>query len=261
MSYLLEGTEHLEQELTPEPVMGPATGSVILHLALIASIVLYGIIGGFFHRNLWGGAGPGGAIQVNLVSNTLPLPSNQPVNQNVLATEKPSEAPAPPQPKAKQEEDKDAIPIQGKQKKPQHETVERTPPKQVTVQNNRASYGEQTGTNMQRATQNFSNGPATVNDASFGTLFPWYVQGIARKMEQNGNRAMADTRTPKGARAFIDFTIDRNGTVSNVKLDQSSGSPTWDNECIRAALRSQDFGQLPAQYRGSYLQVSYYCEY
>jgi len=261
MSYLLEGTEHLEQELTPEPVMAPATGSVILHLALIASVLLYGIIGGFFHHNLWGGTGPGGAIQVNLVSNALPVPTNQPINQNVLSTEKPSEAPAPPQPKAKQQEDQDAIPLQGKPKKPQRETVERTPPQKEAVQNNRASYGEQAGTNMQRATQNFTNGPASVNDANFGSMFPWYVQGIARKMDQNGYRALADPRTPKGARAYIEFTIDRDGSVSNVKLDQSSGSSTWDSVCVRAAWRSQNFGGLPSQYRGSTLQVSYYCEY
>ena len=79
MSVLLEGTEQLEQELTPEPVMAPATGSVLLHLGIVAGIVLYGVLGGFFHHNMWGGPGMGGAVQVNLVSNALPLPSNQPV--------------------------------------------------------------------------------------------------------------------------------------------------------------------------------------
>src|SRR6202012_5205591 len=102
MSVLLESSKHLEDELTPEPVAKPALGSVLLHLGLAAGVVLYGIIGGFFHGNMWGSPGMGGAIQVNLVSSALPLPSNQPVNQNVLSTETPSQAPAPPEPKAKQ---------------------------------------------------------------------------------------------------------------------------------------------------------------
>ena len=38
-------------------------------------------------------------MQVSLVSNAIPLPDNQPVNQNVLATETPSQALAPPAPK------------------------------------------------------------------------------------------------------------------------------------------------------------------
>ena len=204
MSILLDGTEHLEQELSPERMMRPAAGSVVLHLGLAAGIVLYGIIGGFFHHNLWGGAGLGGAVQVNLVSSAIPMPSTQPVNQNVLSTETPSQAPAPPTPKAKQAEDETAIPISGKQKKPEHETAQRTPPRQQEpVPTNRANYGEQTGSNIPHTSQQSTvAGPATVSDAGFGTLFPWYVQNIGRKMDANGFRSLADTRTPKGARAY-----------------------------------------------------------
>ena len=95
MSSFFQGGEHLQQELAPEPFAKPAAGAVLLHCGIVIAIVLYGVVGGFFHHNLWGGAGPGGAIQVNITS-ALPLPSDHPPNQNVLATEKPSEAPAPP---------------------------------------------------------------------------------------------------------------------------------------------------------------------
>jgi protein TonB len=264
MSVLLEGTEQLERELTPEPVMAPATGSVLLHLGIVAGIVLYGILGGFFHHNLWGGQGMGGAVQVNLVSSALPLPSNQPVNQNVLTTEKPSEAPAPPTPKAKQAEDLTAIPISGKQKKAERETTPRTPPrKQEPVATNRASYGEQEGSQMPRAMQSqvYTSGQTSVTDTSFGSLFGWYVSQIDRKMDANGFRSMADPRTPKGAKASIEFKIYRDGSHGDVRLDASSGSPTWDNVCVRAAQRVDVFPQLPTQYQKSYLQVFYDCTY
>jgi protein TonB len=261
MSNLLEGSEHLEQELTPEPVMAPAMGAVALHCGLVAAITLYGIIGGYFHHNLWGGAGPGGAIQVNLVSSALPLPSNQPQNQNVLSTETPSQAPAPPEPKAKQAVDETAIPIAGKQKKPEREEAPKTPPKQPQpVQNNRAQYGEQAGTNLPR-TPSATSGPATVNQSDFGSMFGWYVDNINRKMDANGYRSLADPHTPHGAKAYISFQISRDGSVSQVKLDNSSGSSTWDTACVRAAQRVDNFGPLPAGYRGSSLNVSYYCEY
>ncbi len=54
---VMEVSGHLEQELTPEPIKGPATGSVLLHLGLVGGIVLYGIIGGFFHRESVGRCG------------------------------------------------------------------------------------------------------------------------------------------------------------------------------------------------------------
>ena len=48
MSVLLEGAQHLEDELTPDPVMMPAAGSIFLHVGLVGAIVLYGVLGGFF---------------------------------------------------------------------------------------------------------------------------------------------------------------------------------------------------------------------
>lgn len=257
-SNFFHGGDHLQQELAPEPFARPAAGAVLLHCAIVIAIVLYGIIGGFFRHNLWGGAGPGGAIQVNITS-AIPLPSEHPPNQNVLATEKPSEAPAPPAPKTKQAEDENAIPIQGKPKKPQQE-MHKTP--QQPVPQNRAQYGEQAGSSIPHAmAPGASSGPTSVTDANFGSLFGWYVDNINRKMEANGYRSLADPHTPKGARAYISFMIGRDGSVSQVRLDQSSGSPSWDMTCVRAAQRVDTFGPLPSQYRGNYLMVSYYCEY
>ena len=263
MNVLLERTEHLEQELTPDRVAAPATGSIILHLALGASIVFYGILGGFFHRNLWGNSGSGGAISVNLVSSSLPIPSTQPVNQNVLTPDTPSQAPAPPAPKEKQAQDQTAIPIAGKQKKPDQKTVQHiAPQKQETPPTNRAKYGEQEGSSIPHAQQqNFSSGPTSVNSGDFGSRFGWYVDGINRKMSSNWYRSLVDQNTPHGARSYIDFMLARDGSVSNVRLERSSGSPTLDSSCMRAAQRVDTFGALPAGYNESTLLVSYYCEY
>lgn len=261
MSPRAEISDHLEQELTPEPIKGPAAGSLLLHVGLLAAFLTYGVLGGLFHHNTWGGAGLGGAMQVNMVSNALPLPADHPPNQNVLATDKPSEAPSVPTPKAKQAEDESAIPIAGKQKQPkerettQHSTV-KTPP----VPTNRANYGEQAGSSMPRTSQG-AGGPAAVSDAGFGSMFAWYVQGINRKMSANWYRSLVDTRTPRGARAYIDFTIYRDGSVGSVRLEKTSGSPTLDASCMRAAQRVDTFGALPAQYHSSSLQVGFYCEY
>lgn len=263
MSSFFLSSDHLEQELSPEPVMAPAAGAVLLHFGIVASIVLYGIIGGYFHHNLWGGAGPGGAIQVNLVSSALPLPSELPPNKNVLATETPSQAPAPPEPKAKQAVDETAIPILGKQKKPEKQVAPKTPQKQTQpIENNRAQYGEQASSSMPRtAAQSSTVGPASVNQSDFGSMFGYYVDGINRKMDANGYRSLADPHTAKGSRAYISFKIARDGSASDVRLDRSSGNGSWDTTCVRAAQRVDTFGPLPGAYHGSTLLVSFYCEY
>ena len=94
-----------------------------------------------------------------------------------------------------------------------------------------------------------------MGDNDFASLFPWYVDQINRKMAQNWNKCEVDPRTPKGARVYLIFTIHRDGTVSGVQLDRSSGSPTLDASCERGVQRVDTFGNLPAAYNQSTLKV------
>ncbi len=260
MESVLEGGEHLERGLTAERFAGPAAGSLILHALLGAILVYYGWVLGLFHHNLWGSPGAGGSMQVSLVSSALPLPADE-INKNVLATQTPSEAPAPLSTKELRNEDLTAIPIPGKQTKPAKKTVEKTQQYQPQAKPNTAQYGEQRGSIMPQQMQPGTAGPTTVGDNSFASLYPWYVDQINRIMSQNWNRAEVDPRTPKGARVFLVFSIHRDGTVSGMQLDRSSGSPTLDASCQRAVQRVQTFGNLPSNYNQSTLKVSYYCEY
>ena len=264
MSGVLEGGEHLERELTAEPIAVPAVGSFLLHGLLVAALVLYGLLGGLFHHNFWGNQGTGGSMQVNLVSDALPLPNNQPVNKNVLTTEKPSQAPAPPSPKKQEQVDEKAIPIMGKLVKPKEDTTPKTQPHQpAPAQENTARYGEQTGTVIPRSTQpqSGSNGPTATGDIDFASRFGWYVDQINNKMANSWYKQDVDPRTPRGARVYLVFTIHKDGSPSNIQLDRSSGSPTLDRACERGVQRVDTFGALPATYSQSTLRVSYYCEY
>jgi protein TonB len=197
---------------------------------------------------------------VNVVS-ALPLPSNQPQNQNVLATDTPSQAPAEPAAKTKQAVEEKALEIADKQKKPKQNT--RKTPQHEPQEDNRAQYGEQAGSSMARSIQpqGFTTGQTTVSDGDFGSRFGWYVEGINRKMASSAFRQEVDPHTPKGSRAFIQFAIHRDGSVSNVQMSQNSGSQTLDRACMRAAQRVDTFGALPAQYNQSTVMTSFYCEY
>jgi len=268
MSSVLEGGEQLERELIPDRIAAPAAGSLILHGLLFGIVVFYAIIGGFLHHNFWGNPGPGGAIQVSLDSSAIPLPSDQPKTYNVLTTEKPSQAPAPPTPKAKEAVDETAIPIQGKEVKPQKQP--QPPPKPQTkqppkpVQDNRAQFGEQAGSKLARSTYaqpSQSNQPVSVTNGDFGSRFGWYVDGIKRKVSQNWMRGQVDPGTPKGATVQVYFKVNRQGVPTGFRINTASGSPTLDRSCLMATQRVDTFGDLPRESNDQWLDVTYDCTY
>ena len=263
METLLEGAEQLERELTPDPIAAPAAGSLALHGALFAGLLLYGILSGFLHRNPWGNPGAGGAIQVSLVSSAIPLPSDQPPNKNVLSTETPSQAPAEPTPKAKQAVDETAIPFSGKQEKLKPENARKTQQHQPQP-DNRAQFGEQAGSILPRSTMaqpGSASSPVSITNGDFGSRFGWYVEIIKRKVSQNWNRYEVDPHTAKGAVAEIYFRVNRQGAPSNFKINTASGSPTLDRSCLLATQRVDTFGDLPRESNDQWLDVTYDCTY
>ncbi len=280
MDSLLEGSEQLERELTPDPIAAPATGSIVLHAALFGGVLLYGIITGFIHHNFWGNPGPGGAIQVTLDSAAIPLPSDQPKNDNVLPSEKPSPAPAPPEPKAKAAVDETAIPIPGKDAKLEKQKQVKSTAKEPTPKpfetksskskqpppkpDNRVQYGEQAGSKLSRSTfaqTSAADQPVSVSNGDFGSRFPWYVNGIKLKVSQNWNRYQVDPRTPKGASVQIYFKVNRQGVPSSFRINTASGSPTLDRSCLLATQRVDTFGDLPRESNDQWLDVTYDCTY
>jgi protein TonB len=240
-------------------------GSLGLHLAIIGALA-----GSMWlhlrHGNNWGAGDTNSAIQASLVSSapSVPLPSDHPPTQNVLATETPSEAPSIPEKKAEAAPDLKAVPIATKvQEKPKPippkpQQQEQKHPQQPPDQH-RANYGEQQAANMPRslANANPSNSPVTVAGGDFASRFGWYVNVITRRVNENWYKQEVDPATPQGATTVVIFTISRDGSPSNFKIGKSSGSPSLDTSAIRAAQRVDSFGPLPPAYNGSSVDVAY----
>ena len=276
-------SQELEREFTPEPIGRPMVGALLFHALLFGGAFAFAYLEGLFPHNNWGGPTDGGAIAVQVVSNALPLPADQKPNQNVLATETPSEAPAPPAPKAQPAVDEKAIPIASKIEPPKKQAEKKQelskapmiPPPVVSKptlhpqptpkQENRAQFGEQSAGQIPRSAQPANSttiGSVTVSSSGArGFNYPYYVQSIERKMQQNLFRGEVDQATPHGSEVNILFTIHRDGTVSDIKLDKSSGSPTFDRACLRSAQRVDTFGPLPSPASDGNLMVSHHCDF
>ena len=204
---------------------------------------------------------------MNLVSSALPLPSDQPVNQNVLATETPSPAPATPQPKEQSQDDGHETRFRfwasrrSRSRRPVPKTTPQQPPSEAGQPGAvRRAGGQFDAARDYRADHNRW---ADLGERRrfWQPVSAWYVDGINRKMSQTWNKARVDPRTPKGARVYLIFTIHRDGSPADVQLDRSSGSPTLDRSCVRGVQRVDTFGNLPPGYNSEHLKVSYYCEY
>jgi TonB family protein len=86
-----------------------------------------------------------------------------------------------------------------------------------------------------------------------GGDFPYtiYIQGMQRRIGSNWFRP----QIANGAVAVIYFRILRNGTISEAKVETSSGNGTFDRAALSAVKSSSPLNRLPNDYVGPYLGV------
>lgn len=263
-------TQHdVALDLDPTTLGKPRiTGSFLLHIGLVAAVVAGTFIYSHIPHNEWGNQQAPGAIQATLVTSapTLPLPQDTPPTPNVLATQTPSPAPPPPQPLIAPIPPPDAIPIARKieppKKIPPKKVIE--PPSRKYAQPQpkqyRAQYGEAPATQIQHSLAPTTQGPqnpVSMTGGSNGFNYPYYVSIIQSKVSQAWYRQEVDPHTRSGSQTKVTFVISRDGTPSNIRISQSSGSPTLDSSSIRAVQRVENFSALPSGYTKSSVSVEY----
>ncbi len=256
-------TNSLTRNPPPENLGSNFAGALLLHVALFAVLLGYGYI---FHHdgNSWGDSStPSTTIQATMV-NSIPLPPRQPTNtDNVLTSETPSPAPPVAKEKVAPPPDPKAIDIPDKPQKPVKvapKPVEATPhPQPVKPQPQKATTGEAPGVRIAMSAQQTKAGTISVgtNDSTFGSRYAYYVKQITQKVASQWYTTMLDANA-KGHRVYITFEIGRDGTPSNIRIQQPSGDSTLDQTALRAVQHIDTFGPLPDGYSGSYLNVVYY---
>jgi protein TonB len=252
----------------PDGLTSPFFQSTLLHGLIVGLLIGYGYVHNFFHGSEWGSnAFQQGAIQATLVSNAaLPLPQDHPPTDNVLATETPSVAPSIEEQKTEPLPLPEAVPIPEKQTpvKPQVKPQAKAPPPHPPPpKQNKAYYGEAAPANVPRATaaNNNANSPVAVTGGDFGARFGWYVDVIKRKVAQDWYLQEVDPSTPVGATVFVQFTVARDGSPSNIALATPSSSASLNSSCLHAVQRVDTFGPLPPGYNENSLNVLYHCTY
>jgi len=249
-------TQHVDILDQPDRLAGWFVRSLGLHLGLILALLFYGFA--FRHKaEQWGSPTGGGmgAVAVNPVAR-IPLPARQ-SPENPVANQTESQVPTPPPEQHHKtrvvETEPDAIPIQGRNA--QKHTSESAPNKFREQQQDRPNqlYSE-AGQRMSSPMYGLQGGGGVgVGDSSpFGTQFGWYaklmVDKVGRAWRTSDLRNVTQT-------AAVTFVLNRDGSVSHVRITEPSGNATLDFSAQRAIWDASPFPALPPQYPRSDAEV------
>lgn len=245
--------------------------SGILHGLLVLSIVLSIYIK--FAGEQWGGiGGQEGSVDVKLSGPMpgIPLPPKPAVDEsktadpsNDLFTAQPPPKPIPVPDREPTKPAEKIAPFKKEKPLPETHRSKVEPPKTPPPDNAVLGHGAPPKLPTSYATQPPGGGAGPVSiqgqgGGDFASKYAWYIEAVRRRISQNWIQASIDpgVRAAHQAHTVMTFTINRDGSVRNVKLSQSSGNPSMDNSAIRA-LSGIQFGPLPNDFAGSYVDVTF----
>jgi TonB family protein len=242
--------------------------SLGLHGALVGLIVASILL--HWKGNIWGdvgGASQGAVTEVKLTGSVgLPMPKPPVVDDSKTFDPTNSlykEQPQPKPPESPKEAEK--IPKFEKEKPPkpiEHKSrvfENKTPPPDNAV----AQHGGQPNlpTGYSQTPGASSPGVAISNQAGgdFAGRYPAYVEAIRRRIAQNWLQSSIDpaARSSRTIHAVATFTINRDGSVKDIRITESSRNASFDNSGLRALYDSNPMPPLPADYNGSYVSVTF----
>ncbi len=86
-----------------------------------------------------------------------------------------------------------------------------------------------------------------------GFPFTWYLSILSDKVTANWFKSLVDPGVSGTYQTQVYFKIYRNGQVSDLRVEASSGIQALDLSALRAIQESSPFPPLPSEYDGQYL--------
>ncbi|HEV3278778.1 MAG TPA: TonB family protein [Terriglobia bacterium] len=249
-----------------ESLRGSILISAGMHAVLLGIMLGYGLIR-FGRGEAWGNPWEkGSSARVKAVSSLpgVPLPAPMQVTPNTLANDSPGlykSEPIPPLPLENAEpipKFKDEIkPVEPKRINTRIQKQELTPPP------NAIPYGANGQPAMSYSQAQTAAGEAGISfgEGDFGSRYGWYVSAVRSRVSSNWLLSTISPTLTLAPRVFVEFTIQRDGTISGIRLAQSSGIPDVDRSALRAVEASSPLGALPSDFSGSSVSVSFYFDF
>jgi len=251
-----------------EGLRGPLLASVLFHGLMLVVAVVYMLWGSRLGKGWGTSLNTGSAIHVNAVASLpgVPLPSPHLVTPNTVAVQNPGLYHNEPVPKPPPTANVEKIPKFKDAVKPKQEKIRvntRIQKEPVEPPPNAIPYGQGGKPMMSYSTVTTSAGEAgvAVNNRDFGDRFGWYVQAVRNRISNNWLLSTVSPSILSAPRVYVDFDIQRDGTIANARVTQSSGIPEVDRSALRAVLASSPVTPLPPDYSGNKVSVEFYFDY
>jgi periplasmic protein TonB len=248
----------------PDSLKKPLVGSVVLHASVAAAVVLLSFTSG--QHAYWGSnTAGGGSVAINVL-HQIPMPANSGAI-NPVANDTHSEAPEPKPDTVKRtkvkEPEPDAIPLKS-----------RAAPKKPSVKE--SSLNKYRANQIDRPNQVYSaegqklvspmygqpgsGGVGVGRGSPFGDRYGYYVDLLRDKVAQRWRANDVDPRIRTLPPAIVTFTIRRDGSISSVRVAQTSGNFALDVSAQRAIQDAAPFPPLPAGYPGNDVSIEFWFE-
>src|SRR6266699_1650878 len=234
--------------------------SVVFHALFTVAV----LSASFFERrgNAWGGVGGNlGGTKVSLVSAGIPMPKESVVTESKAVDPTKGlhkeEPPKPPEPKT----DATKIPKFTKEKPLPPSRQSRTLENKTPTPDNAVPYGKggnpDLPTGYSPTPGEGSNGVTVQGQggADFASRYGWYIEAVKNRIYSNWQQWTIDAtaRASRTMHCAVTFTINRDGTLKDARIPESSGNASYDNSALRAVLSSTPVTKLPGDYSGAYV--------
>lgn len=247
----------------PEPLKRPLVGSLALHFSVAAAAILISMTSG--HREIWGDAtaGGGSSMIVGVVGH-VPLPSRG-GEVNPVAHDTKSEVPEPKPDTVKRtkvaEPEPEAVPLQS------HTAPKKPSRKETSINTYRAKQIDQPNQLYSKEGKALvtpmvgtvgSGGVGVGTGSPLGDRFGYYVDLLKQKVAQKWRTGDVDPRIRSAPPSIVTFTIRRDGSISSVRLEQSSGNFALDASAQRAIADASPFPPLPAAFERNEVSIEFW---
>jgi protein TonB len=236
--------------------------SVVFHVVLSVAL----ISASFLERRgaSWGGVGGNlGGTKVSLVSAGIPMPKESVVKESkAVDPTKGLHKEEPPKPEPKTDATK--IPKFTKEKPLPPSRPSRTLENKAPVHDNDINYGKEGNPDLPTGyspNPGASTGVATQGQGGgdFGARYPWYVDSVRTRIRKAWDQTTIEpaVRAARRAHTVMTFRINTDGTISNIRLFQTSGNQSMDYSAQRALMSLGSVNRLPNDYIGTYVDVTF----
>ena len=210
-----------------------------------------------------GGGGGGGAAKV--VST--PVPAKKETLRDLTIPQKIKEEPTSslrypvdkPKRDAKKRPDKKAV-ISKTEPKPPADTQAKETAAEATTGGTGAAAGP--GSGLRIGVGGGGGGEGTGFGAGYGDQiglssfpFTWYIQTLSDKISAQWFTSLIDPGVSGQFQVVVTFKIQKDGRITDLAVEQPSGSQSLDDSAKRAVQRAAPFAPLPKDYEDQYLVI------